>query len=88
MAVTATRKVSIEKFKATKGIKVIHNRTSKKTGRNYFITEDEEFVGMELPDFDKTKPVFVITFLDGETSETWNAVGNSMEMTNNYSLQG
>ena len=86
MAVFATRKVSIEKFKASKNISKIHNRTSKKTGRNYFITEDEEFIGMELPDFDKTKPVFVVTFLDDETSETWNAVGNTMAMTNNYSL--
>ena len=86
MAVLATKKISIEKFKANKGISLIHNRTSKKTGRNYFITEDEEFIGMELPDFDKTKPCFVITFLDDETSETWNAVGNTMIMTNNYSL--
>lgn len=86
MAVFAVKKISIKKFKASKNISLIHNRTSKKTGRNYFITEDEEFIGMELPDFDQTKPVFVITFLDDETSETWNAVGNTMEMANNYSL--
>ena len=86
MAIVATKKIGIEKFKASKNISKIHNRTSKKTGRNYFITEDEEFVGMELPDFDRTKPIFVITFLDDETLETWNAVGNSIEMTNNYSL--
>ena len=64
------------KFKATHNTSKLLIKKSKLTGKLYATTEDNEFVGMLLPDFDKTKPVFIITFTDSKSGESWQAVGN------------
>ena len=76
MATLATKRMLLDKFKAVKGISRLDIKVSKASGKKYAITEDSEFVGMLLPDFDKGKPIFIISFLDEETGATWDAVGN------------
>ena len=51
-------------------------KKSKTSNKLYAVTEDSEFIGMLLPDFDKAKPAFVITFTDSETGDSWQALGN------------
>jgi hypothetical protein len=76
MSVNVTKSVSLTKFKATHNTSKILIKLSKVSGKHYATTEDSEFIGMLLPDFDKAKPAFVITFLNAETGESWQAIGN------------
>jgi hypothetical protein len=76
MSVNVTKSVSLTKFKATHNTSKILIKLSKVSGKHYATTEDNEFIGMLLPDFDKAKPAFVITFTDSETGDSWQAIGN------------
>ena len=76
MSVNVTKSVSLAKFKATHNTSKLIIKKSKTSGKLYATTEDSEFIGMLLPDFDKAKPAFIITFTDAETGDSWQAIGN------------
>ena len=76
MATNVTKAVALAKFKKQNGISTILIKKSKTSGKLYATTEDSEFIGMLLPDFDKAKPVYIITFTDSDTGDSWDTVGN------------
>lgn len=77
MAVTVTKAVALAKYKSTHNISKVLIKKSKTSGKLYAVTEDLEFIGMLLPDFSKDKDIFILTFLDSDSGESWNALGNS-----------
>lgn len=74
--VNVTRSIALAKYKAMHNTTKILIKLSKTSGKHYATTEDSEFIGMLLPDFDKAKPAFVITFTDSESGDSWQAIGN------------
>jgi hypothetical protein len=79
MSVVIIKAVALPRYKKAKGIDVIHIKRSKTSQKLYAVTEDGEYIGMVLPDMDKTKEVAVITFRDEESGEEWNCLGNRKE---------
>lgn len=86
MSVKVTKSVELSKYKSTHNISKVLVKKSKKSGNLYAVTEDEEFIGMVLPDFDKSEPAFVLSFLDVESGESWQAVGNHTTTEAEYTL--
>ena len=74
--VTVTKSIALAKYKKDNNTSKILIKQSKSSGKFYATTEDSEFIGMLLPDFDKAKPAFVITFTDSESGDSWQALGN------------
>lgn len=86
MATTVSKRIALDKFKASKNITKVLIKKSAKSGKLYAITEDDEFIGMLLPDFDKAKPIYIITFSDDESGESWDAIGNHEPSAPIYTL--
>lgn len=86
MTVVASKRITLEKFKASKNITKILIKKSKKSGKLYAVTEDDEFIGMLTSDFNKELPIFIITFTDQESGETWDALGNYTATAPEYTL--
>lgn len=88
MAVICTKRVELSKYKTSHSITKVLVKLSKKTAKHYAVTEDEEYIGMLMPDFDKTKPIYVLTFSE-ETEKgisTWDALGNYEPSAPEYTL--
>jgi hypothetical protein len=77
--INVTKRVTLARYKATKDITKIDIKVSKTKGIKYAVTEDGEYIGTVLPDFDKALPIFILTFTDTESGESWDAVGNYNE---------
>jgi hypothetical protein len=86
MATQVVKRISLDKVKANYGSASIKIKKSKTSGKLYAVTEDDEFLGMLLPDFDKAKAIFLITFKDDESGESWDALGNYEPTAPEYTL--
>lgn len=77
--------VSLEQFKALKGINKLSVYMSK-AGNLYACDESGEFIGMLASDFDRAKPVMVHTMQNISTGETWLFIANGEPKTEEFSL--
>lgn len=77
--------VSLEQFKALKGIKKLSVYMSK-SNNLYACDESGEFIGMLADDFDKNKEALVHTMVNTSTSETWQFIANGVPKVEEFSL--
>ena len=86
MTVKCTRRISLDKFKASKNTEKILVCKSKKTEKLYATTAEGDFIGMLTEDFDKSKDIYILTFVDQETGDTWDCLGNYTPSQMEYTL--